>query len=244
MGHVPAVRCEVEPIGTRLLVSVSGDLTVASAPRVRSMLLKCLVDQPDVVVVDLTGIVVREPSAVAVFRAVARHASMWPGTPLLLAVPDPAVAALLRPGSGRVAVFTSVESALDAEPRRRIPAVRDRLLPMTGAPRRARDITLAACHRWGLTHLAGRAGLVAGELVTNAVVHAGTMMDLRLSLGRRYLVVAVRDGSTEVPVLPVNMSADSGAPRGLLLVNAMTQRWGSLPAPDGKVVWATLPHAR
>jgi hypothetical protein len=35
----------------------------------------------------------------------------------------------------------------------------------------------------------------------------------------------------------------SGGGRGLMLVDAIAARWGSVPAHDGKVVWASLPVA-
>ncbi|MEU4695294.1 STAS domain-containing protein [Actinoplanes sp. NPDC023714] len=232
-----AIRCDVEPIGTRLLIRLSGELSVASAPRVRAALLKCLVEQPDAVVVDLAGTVLVEPAAATVFHAAAQHAARWPGTPLIFSTADPGLSRQLGRG---LAVHASVDEALAAKPGRRNPVISDVLLPVSGAAQRARDLATCACARWRLPHLSGRAGLVAGELVTNAVVHAQTMLDLRLTLGRRYLVVAVRDGSSAPPVLPGPASADPLAPRGLLLVDAMSRRWGSTPAPGGKVVWAAL----
>lgn len=235
-----AIRCEVEPVGARLLVRLHGELSLSSAPRVRATLLKCLVDQPDAVVVDLSGLVLAQPAAAAVFLAVAHQASLWPGTPLLFVAPDPAMADLLATGYRRLALHPSVEDALSAEPRQRMLSISDVMLPVTGGARRARDLTTEACTRWNLPHLVGPAGLVASELVANAIVHAGTMIDLRLTLGRRHLIVAVRDGSSEVPVLPPPHSTDPASPRGLLLVDSLVQRWGSLPAHDGKVVWAAL----
>ncbi|GIF14992.1 STAS domain-containing protein [Actinoplanes teichomyceticus] len=237
-----AIRCDVDPVGTRLLVRVRGELSLASAPRVRAVLLKSLVDQPDAIVVDLTGAVIAEPAAAAVFAAVSRHASLWPGTPLLLAAPDPELARVLATTYSRLAVHSSVAAALAAEPRRRMPSVSDRLLPVSGAAQRARDLATEACLRWELPHLTGPASLIANELVANAVVHAQTMVDLRMTLGPRYLTVAVRDGSAAEPVLPCRVSADPAVPRGLMLVDAMAVRWGSLPAHDGKIVWATLPR--
>ncbi|BBH68048.1 hypothetical protein ACTI_47330 [Actinoplanes sp. OR16] len=232
-----AIRCHVEPIGTRLLLRLSGELSVSTVPRVRAALLKCVVEQPDAVVVDLAGTVLVEPAAAAVFLVAARQAARWPGTPMLFSTADPHFSGQLAKG---LAVHASVDEALAAEPGRRNPVISDMLLPVTGASQRARELASAACARWGLPHLSGRAALVAGELVTNAVVHAQTMLDLRLTLGRRYLVVAVRDGSAAVPVLPGPGSADPAAPRGLLLVDTMARRWGSTPAPGGKVVWAAL----
>ncbi|WP_433796558.1 STAS domain-containing protein [Actinoplanes sp. CA-252034] len=234
------VRCDVESVGTRLLVHVRGTLSVASAPTVRAALLKCLVEQPDAVVVDLAETVVTDPIATSVFRAVVRHASLWPGTPLLLAVPDPELARQLATSYGRGLVHPSVEAALTAPAKQRMPIIKDMLLPVSGAARRARELASEGCLRWDLAQLVGPASVIAGELVTNAVVHAQTMIDLRITLGRRYLVVAVRDGSDLRPALPDPASMDPAGPRGLLLVKTMAYRWGTAPSYGGKVVWATL----
>ncbi|XVV09791.1 STAS domain-containing protein [Actinoplanes sp. CA-131856] len=234
------VRCEVEPAGTRLLVRVLGPLSLASVPEIRATLLKCLAERPDAVVVDLVGATVVEPPAATVFLAASRQASLWPGTPLLIVAPDPGTAQLLRAGHGRVAVVGSVEEALTVEPDRHMHSIGEVLLPVSGAARRARDVTTEACLRWRLSHLTAPAGLVVAELVTNAVEHANTMIDLRLTQGRRYFMIAVRDGSTAWPVLPPAGSLEPDAPRGLLLVDATALRWGTLPVTGGKVVWAAL----
>ncbi len=225
------------------MVHLSGELAISTAPAVRTTLAKCLVEQPDTLVVDVAALTVAEPAALSVFLAVARQASVWPGTPLLLCAPDPALASALTAGYGRLRVFPSLAQALAAPPGRRLMSISDLVLPVSGAARRARDVATEACNQWKLPHLADPAALVAGELVTNAVVHAGTMADLRLSLGRRYVMIAVRDGSTAVPRMSAEPLADPATGRGLLLVSVTAHRWGSLPAQDGKVVWATLPVA-
>jgi anti-anti-sigma regulatory factor len=234
------IRCDVEPIGTRLVVRVVGELSLKSASRVRMAILKCLVEQPDAVVVDLADAVIVESAAASVFLAAARQGAIWPGTPLMIVAPEPRTAHILTSAYPRLAVFGSMSDALAAEPRPRLPAVGDVLLPITGASRRARDLATQACTTWNLPHLIGPASLIAGEFVSNGVQHAQTMMELRFSLGRRYLVVAVRDGSTERPQPGLPGSVAPEAPRGLMVVNAIAHRWGTLPARDGKVVWATL----
>ncbi|MEU4620036.1 STAS domain-containing protein [Actinoplanes sp. NPDC023801] len=235
-----AVQCDVEPVGTRLLVHVRGQLSLASAPLVRTALFKCLVEQPDAVVVDLAATVVTEPAALAVFLAATRQASLWPGVPLLLAAPDPAMAEMFTSGYGRLAVHASVPEALNAEIRQQTSVIRDTLLPASGAARRARELVTEGCLRWELPQLVGPASVVASELVTNAVVHARTLIDFQLTLGRRYLIVAVRDGSDAVPVQPPPASGDPDDLRGLLLVKTLACRWGTLPAYGGKIVWATM----
>ncbi|WP_433306574.1 STAS domain-containing protein [Actinoplanes sp. CA-030573] len=234
------VRCDVEFVGARLLVRVSGRLSSATAPRVRATLLKCLSEQPEAVVVDLSGVDVIEPAAEAVFLAASRHASIWPGTPLLISTPDRSLAGMLQRRYGRLAVHTSAAEALTASPRLRLPTISDVLLPVIGAASRARALVLSACEQWELPHLIGPGAVVAGELVSNSVDHAGTMITLRLSLGRRYLLIAVRDGAAAGPVLTVPPSPSPSAPRGLVLVDALAQSWGTHRTDDGKVVWAAL----
>ncbi|MFG1603145.1 STAS domain-containing protein [Actinoplanes sp. NPDC049265] len=235
------VRCETRQLGPRVLVRVSGDLSAETAPHVRMALLKSLVEQPDAVVVELTGLSVREPAALAVFSAVVRQAAVWPGTPLLIAAPDPDQAAQLAGGRyGRLAVFASAAQALIAKPDNRIPMLSEALLPVTGAAARARALAREACHRWIVPQLTDAAILVTGELVTNAMEHANTMIGLRLSMGHRYLMIAVRDGSTERPRLDSGPAGKIATGRGLRLVEELSHRWGCLLAPDGKVVWASL----
>jgi anti-sigma regulatory factor (Ser/Thr protein kinase) len=84
------------------------------------------------------------------------------------------------------------------------------------------------------------AQLVASELVTNAVVHAGTPIDLTLRLVTSQLHIAVRDLSTGQARIGgiVDESSESG--RGLLLVDALASAWGTLLPDVGKVVWATV----
>jgi anti-anti-sigma regulatory factor len=236
------VGCEVDQVGTRLLVRLAGDLTLASAPRVRATLSRCLVDVPDALIVDLGNLRVAEPVALAVFRTVAWQAAVWPGTPLLLCAPAPETARLLSGGGyGRLAVYPTVTAALSARPARRLPMVGDTVLPTDGASRRARDLAEQACARWNLPTLAAPAAMIAGELVTNAIVHARTMADLRLSLGRRHLVIAVRDGSADLPRVCDGPAAAPSTGRGLRLVEGFARRWGILPAQGGKVVWAGVP---
>lgn len=233
------LRSEVDQVGTSMLVRLIGELSGVTAPQVRTTLLKCLVDQPDALVVDLSGMTVREPVALLVFRAVARQAAMWPGTHIALSVPQAEVARQFT-GYCRPAVFATVEQALAARPRQGRPTLAESLLPVAGAPARVRELAAEACARWKLPHLVQPARLIACELATNAMVHAHTLIDVRLSLGRRHLLIAVRDGSPEPPLLDFGRRSDLATGRGLLLVDALAHRWGSLPAEGGKIVWANL----
>ena len=118
------------------------------------------------------------------------------------------------------------------------------LLPVSGAARRARDLITEACLQWQVPQLLAPASLV----VTNAVQHAQTMIDLQARCDRRDVVIEVRDGSCAVPLMPAAwvVSArryDPDLSRGLLLVDTTVDRWGHRCVPGGKVVWAALGHS-
>ncbi|GHE55411.1 hypothetical protein GCM10018771_41460 [Streptomyces cellulosae] len=125
------------------------------------------------------------------------------------------------------------------------------------APGSARALLRKALTEWaqasadGADLLTGRVGddaaLVASELVTNAVVHAGTDVHLtcRLEEDTGALVVEVadrhpsrtpRDDAVEAPAHDI---PEYG--RGLRLVAALAESWGVTYRAGSKTVWARLP---
>jgi anti-anti-sigma regulatory factor len=239
----PPLRWNTDQHAAGALVTVRGELTLSGAPRLRLALMKALAEQPDAVFVDIAGMAVVEPPALAVFTAVARQAALWPAIPVLLCAPSPGVAAMLAGGAyRRLPVFPTVAAGAAAATTARVsqPWVTDELLPVRGAARYARDLATDTCVRWDLPHLVWPASLVASEFVSNAVQHANTMTTLRLTVSKRYLHIAVRDGSTAEPVLRRPPGDDPAGGRGLMLVDTLAAHWGSLPIDGGKVVWATL----
>jgi PAS domain S-box-containing protein len=89
---------------------------------------------------------------------------------------------------------------------------------------------------WGLDDAAFVTGLVVSELVTNAIRHAESPIQLRL-IRDRTLICEVSDGSSTAPHLRQARAFDEGG-RGLLLVSKLTQRWGTRQTPHGKTIWA------
>jgi serine phosphatase RsbU (regulator of sigma subunit) len=82
--------------------------------------------------------------------------------------------------------------------------------------------------------------VVITELVQNAVKHTGAGGDLVLTAGPDGVLVEVLDGSARRPaVLPPDPRRVGG--RGLLVVEALAEDWGTRPAGTGKIVWARLP---
>ena len=78
--------------------------------------------------------------------------------------------------------------------------------------------------------------LAVSELVTNAVEHAGTSIEIKAGIGGGRLRVEVADGSGELPrARPPDVERVGG--RGLLLVSQLADRWSVDTTPVGKTVW-------
>jgi anti-sigma regulatory factor (Ser/Thr protein kinase) len=90
---------------------------------------------------------------------------------------------------------------------------------------------------WGAERMLESATLLTSELVTNAVLYAGSDIHLVVRQAGRRIRVEVRDGNPQVPVrrFPTEESVSG---RGLALVEALAAAWGVDPVPDdGKTVW-------
>ena len=84
------------------------------------------------------------------------------------------------------------------------------------------------------------AELCVSELVTNAILHASTDVELSVTLARQRVRLAVRDQSSDLPTLERHTSTASTG-RGLAMVIAIADAWG-IERHDarGKTVWCEL----
>lgn len=88
---------------------------------------------------------------------------------------------------------------------------------------------------WRLDELAASTEMLASELVTNVVRHARGPIQLRL-LRSQTLVCEVFDGSLTTPRIRRATWSDEGG-RGLQLVAALCDRWGTRYMAEGKCIW-------
>ncbi|MFE0451197.1 SpoIIE family protein phosphatase [Streptomyces sp. NPDC058914] len=110
------------------------------------------------------------------------------------------------------------------------------------AARHARRFTRRTLRAWGISDAAMDAALlVVSELVTNALVHTDGRVRLDLTLINHRLRVAVTDASPRTPVKPTSLSWEATGGRGILLVEAVSDTWGTVPVSGGKQVWSELP---
>jgi PAS domain S-box-containing protein len=108
--------------------------------------------------------------------------------------------------------------------------------PRPESARRARRVVSSALVDAGRVDLVETAELLVSELVTNAVVHARTAIDLLITAGADGLRVAVRDGSAHLPSRRhYGRAATTG--RGLELVSLLARRHGTDSDDVGKTVW-------
>ncbi|WP_329053814.1 SpoIIE family protein phosphatase [Streptomyces violaceus] len=109
----------------------------------------------------------------------------------------------------------------------------------------ARSFVRDTLQGWGFADIVDDAVVLTSELVTNAVVHAGTSADLlclRSDEGVR-IEVADRYPEREIPLqgAAINMgSPDREGGRGLQLCAALAGRWGVEYTPTHKTVWFQL----
>jgi DNA-binding NarL/FixJ family response regulator len=114
---------------------------------------------------------------------------------------------------------------------------RTRLGRDPATPRAARRFVTEALRMWDLDELTESVTLLVSELVTNAVVHAGSDVEVLVRLTDGTACVEVTDSSESVPA-PREASLEDSSGRGLALVEAMARRWGVRPCPGGgKTVW-------
>ncbi len=104
----------------------------------------------------------------------------------------------------------------------------------------ARRFTGRTLRAWGVEEEVDMALLVVSELVTNAIAHTRGEVRLDLTLAGDRLRIAVNDASPRAPVKSASVDWEATGGRGLLLVEALSTSWGSVPLSGGKQVWSEL----
>ncbi|WP_234021104.1 ATP-binding protein [Streptomyces sp. Tu 6176] len=111
--------------------------------------------------------------------------------------------------------------------------------------RQAREFVHERLCGWGLADLSDDVELVTSEIVTNALVHAGSDVDVRLRVYADRLRLEVRDSASDPPVPALYSLSDEGCARaehgrGLFLVDALADTWNTSPNGRGKTVWLEM----
>ncbi|KOV49326.1 MULTISPECIES: ATP-binding protein [unclassified Streptomyces] len=119
-----------------------------------------------------------------------------------------------------------------------------RLTGMTDVVTRCRDFTRAALIDWkwmpGARDDAEDVLLLVSEVVANACLHAGGPHALLLECTDDRLRVEVTDGNPAAPTPRSRPDPARPGGYGLLIVERIARRWGTMPLADGKCVWAEI----
>jgi hypothetical protein len=122
-----------------------------------------------------------------------------------------------------------------------VTTVRTPLPAGTMAVPTARRATADALRGWLVSDRTREiAELVVSELVGNAVEHGGGGIEIVLALVRDTLRIDVIDSNPGEPVV-LSPEPFEDRHRGLLIVAALSNRWGTKRLGHGKTVWAELP---
>ena len=117
--------------------------------------------------------------------------------------------------------------------------------PLPTAVPCARLHAIHVLHEWGLSALADDAALIVSELMTNAadasiVLPERPPIALRLQSGGKFLLIEAWDQSP-LDLEPRDADASDECGRGLTVVAALSNRWGTeRTGYNRKVVWAEL----
>jgi anti-sigma regulatory factor (Ser/Thr protein kinase) len=104
----------------------------------------------------------------------------------------------------------------------------------------ARGFVAATLQDWGLQTTTDVAVLLTDELVSNAILHAGSEIGVTVAMQASPLRVDVSDASAELPVPRDSDDYLRASGRGLHLVDALATDWGVIPRAAGKTVWFEL----
>jgi anti-sigma regulatory factor (Ser/Thr protein kinase) len=117
------------------------------------------------------------------------------------------------------------------------------LPPAARSVTEARRFVLAALATWGRDGLADTAVLLTSEVVTNAVLHARTPVQLAVSQVSDGVCVEVSDGSRRKPTLRrAGQEATNG--RGVALLDQLADRWDVSVHRRGKTLRFTVSSHR
>ena len=117
--------------------------------------------------------------------------------------------------------------------------VRLRLPCNASSPRRARHEILRFLDSFGYSDRADDIELVVSELVTNAVLHAGSEVEVKVGADLEHLQIEVSDFGPGLP-LRQDITPEDDYGRGLNILQAVAESWGTTAESDRTTVWCKL----
>lgn len=113
------------------------------------------------------------------------------------------------------------------------------LPPEPASATRARTLTRERLGRSCSSDTLETVALLVTELVTNAILHARTPLQLTVEERAGHVRICVEDAAAGLPALRCHES-DAVTGRGLALVAELSSAWGVDETPSGKAVWCEV----
>lgn len=226
------------------LLRARGTLDSSTYLEMRDSVIKAALDEPQAVLVDVSGLAVPLPSTWSVFTSARWHVSTWPDIPVLLICPRPdAAARIAHTGVTRyVPVHADIESALASlvtgKPSRR--RARLELPHHLSSLRGSRDFVAEWLTNWSLDLLIPTVKVIVDVLVENVLRHTQSSPVLLLESTGSEVTIAVQDADDAPAVRRETGAGGTEQTSGLAMVGALARAWGNSPAPSGKTVWAVV----
>lgn len=244
MAGLPSdLRISATSVADACLLSIGGVLDDKTYVPLRDAIVKNALDEPRALIVDVTGLTVRNDPAWAVFTSARWQIAEWPDIPIgLVCAHEQGRNALRRNGISRyVPVYTTLESAfteMSAEGQRRyrrrarvsLPAKRTSI-------HRCRELTAQWLTAWSRTDFIHVVSTVATELVETALGDTDSDFSLRVATDGSTVSVAIQHVGM---ANPMRRKFLGGEVSGLDLVAATSRSWGSYATATGNTVWAVV----
>jgi hypothetical protein len=241
-GRRSELRVISAPGPSGCLLTADGVLDSTTYAQLRDVIIKSALDEPFSVIIDVTGLTVRDESALAIFVAAQWQVAEWPAVPIALVCAHArGQHALRRNGVARyVPVYPTLHAAvtgLSADGLRRYRRrARATLLATKSSSRLCRELTEQWLTAWSRSDFRFAVSIVATELVEDALGDTDSELTLRLETDGSTVTVAVQHTSTA----PMRRESISDAISGLDLVAAASRVCGSYTTAAGTTVWAAI----
>jgi hypothetical protein len=230
-------------MGGTTLLDVRGLLDSAAYLPLRDKIIAEALEEPDVVLVNVSDLVVPAPSAWTAFTSASWHVQRWPKVPVALICGHPATRAALEASDAarRLSVYPTTESAFAAEAharRRDFRRARADLPASNASLQRARELAAEWLAAWAQGELVAVVKIVVTALVENVLQHTDSRPRVRLETDGSAVAIAVEDSSR--CVAGFRELTGPASPSGLRIVSMLSRMWGNAPTPSGKTVWAVV----
>lgn len=245
-GAATHISVTADRDGTVIDLTVRGRWNPLLGAAVALEIGRCLAESPAAIVVDLTAVEDPEVDSLPTWLS-ANQAAAAADPPARLALCLPNESPIADRARRHLPLFGTPAEARESLTGNRplTDVVRLRLPPSPVSPTVARNMVGGACQAWNLGAFLHPGRAVLSELVTNAVEHAQTEIEVSLSRRGHALHLAVRDHDPTPPRIIDPRPVDPELPlnergHGLRVVHADSVAWGAIPTTDGKLVWATV----